>query len=274
MEKDMQQGWIKIYRQIQKNEIWTDGEPFDRRSAFIDLLLSVNHEDKIITFNGQETEVKAGQTITSIRNLAKRWNWTEKKVRVFLDFLEKKDMIERQADRQKTILTIKNYSAYQGHTKGHTEGHTIGHTESRIKSIKIKNPGHTEGQQTRNKEIKKNNNIYTQKENAKKVVELYQQLCPSLPQITKLTEARIRSINARLKEYTEEEIAEAFRKAEASAFLRGETGTWRASFDWMMKPSNLPKIIEGNYDDKKKQEEKIRTSKYDFKALQKFVEDN
>lgn len=161
-------GWVKIYRKILSNKIWSDKEPFDRRSAFIDLLLTASFQDTEIEFDGHKIKVKAGQKITSIRSLAKRWNWTEKKVRVYLDFLEKNDIIERQTDSKKTTVTIKNYSAYQGHTEGHRQGHTQGHTESRIKSSKIKGQGHSEGhteghrqgQHIKNiKELK--NNIYS-----------------------------------------------------------------------------------------------------------------
>ena len=35
----------------------------------------------------------------------------------------------------------------------------------------------------------------------------------------------------------------------ASPFMRGEKGTFRVTFDWAMKPANLIKILEGNYDD-------------------------
>ena len=68
----------------------------------------------------------------------------------------------------------------------------------------------------------------------------------------KLTESRIRAINARLREFTEEDIETAFVKAENSPFLRGEKGKFKAGFDWIMNPNNIVKILEGNYDDLKK----------------------
>ena len=48
-----------------------------------------------------------------------------------------------------------------------------------------------------------------------------------------------------------EDLEEAFRKAEASDFLRGKNGrNWQANFDWIMKDRNLAKILDGNYDNR------------------------
>ena len=45
------EGWISIYRQIQDNWIWKSKEPFDKRSAWIDLLLMVNHDKQKVEFD-------------------------------------------------------------------------------------------------------------------------------------------------------------------------------------------------------------------------------
>ena len=82
-------------------------------------------------------------------------------------------------------------------------------------------------------------------------INIYHYFCPSLPKVTKITDARKKLINARLKEYSIEEIETAFKEAEASDFLTGRNGKWGgANFDWIMKPSNILKILEGNYKNK------------------------
>ena len=88
----------------------------------------------------------------------------------------------------------------------------------------------------------------SKKQSAERIVNMYHTQCPSLPKVIKLTDARIRCINSRLKEFTEEDIETAFVKVENSPFLKGEKGDWKASFDWIMKSGNLAKILEGNYD--------------------------
>lgn len=67
-------GWIKLHRKLQDCWIWQENEPFDKRSAWVDLLLSANHSDKKILFNGELIIVKRGQVLTSIRKLSAKWS--------------------------------------------------------------------------------------------------------------------------------------------------------------------------------------------------------
>ena len=78
------------------------------------------------------------------------------------------------------------------------------------------------------------------------VLDAYHECCPSFPAVIKLTETRKRAIKARLKDYGLEEIKRAFCLAGQSDFLKGSSG-WQASFDWLMKPANMTKVLEGNY---------------------------
>ena len=78
------------------------------------------------------------------------------------------------------------------------------------------------------------------------VLDAYHECCPSFPTVIKLTETRKRAIKARLKDYGLEEIKRAFSLAGQSDFLKGSSG-WQASFDWLMKPANMTKVLEGNY---------------------------
>lgn len=83
------EGWISIYRQIINNWLWKSSEPFDKRSAWIDLLLMVNYKTENIEFNGKIIAIERGQRITSIEKLADRWKWSRHKVSNFLIKLEK-----------------------------------------------------------------------------------------------------------------------------------------------------------------------------------------
>ena len=107
------QGWISIHRKIQECFLWVDKEPFDRRSAWIDLLLLANHEEKKMLFDGKPISVNRGERVTSIRILADRWHWSRTKVTSFLNMLEMENMIVRKSDSKKTLLTIVNYGIYQ-----------------------------------------------------------------------------------------------------------------------------------------------------------------
>lgn len=108
------QGWVSIHRSIYDNWIWDSKEEFDMRSAWIDLLLMANHEDKKVLIDGNLELVKRGQRITSIRKLCSRWKWSRTKVNNFLKLLEKDNMITLKIEpAKKTVITIVNYSLYQ-----------------------------------------------------------------------------------------------------------------------------------------------------------------
>lgn len=109
----MAYGWISIHRKIQQSDIWLDKEPFDKRSAWIDLIMMANHEDKQILFNGKFIEVKRGEKITSLKQLSERWRWSTGKVKRFLNLLESGSMIELKTKRRYTSYKVVNYNVYQ-----------------------------------------------------------------------------------------------------------------------------------------------------------------
>ena len=84
------------------------------------------------------------------------------------------------------------------------------------------------------------------------IVDIYHAICTSYPKIRSLSAARKKAIKARLKDYGIEDFKAVFEKAEASSFLKGVDGGWKASFDWLIKEANMLKVLEGNYEDKPK----------------------
>lgn len=107
-------GWIKLHRQIQDSALWDDGKPFDRRSAWIDLLLCVNHADRKRIVAGEIIGVKQGEMFTSDQFLANRWHWSRDKVRRFLSAIEQDNMITLKRTTVGTWINVVNYSKFQG----------------------------------------------------------------------------------------------------------------------------------------------------------------
>ena len=66
----MNKGWIKLHRQLLDCWIWRVNEPFDKRSAWVDLLLTANHSDTKLLFNGEIITITRGQILTSVRQLS------------------------------------------------------------------------------------------------------------------------------------------------------------------------------------------------------------
>ena len=111
-------GWVAVDRKIFEHWLWKD-KPFSKGQAWIDILLSVNHEDAKIPFDGQMILIKRGSTVTSLRKLSERWGWSIKKISNFLDLLENDKMLEQKRNTRCTTLTVIKYDDYQnmGRTK-------------------------------------------------------------------------------------------------------------------------------------------------------------
>ena len=114
------------------------------------------------------------------------------------------------------------------------------------------------------------------------VVDLYHSTCKSFPSVRSLSDARKKAIKARLKTYTLDDFRQVFENAEASSFLKGLDGGWKASFDWLIKEANMLKVLEGNYADKPqrfaRQEKKpnwmqpsLEPGEAELKAIQKLM---
>lgn len=70
-----------------------------------------------------------------------------------------------------------------------------------------------------------------------------------IPSIKQLSDARKKMLKARVREFGKEALVSVFRKAAVSDFLNGKNNrNFIASFDWLLKPTNFPKVLEGNYD--------------------------
>ena len=97
-----------------------------------------------------------------------------------------------------------------------------------------------------------------------------------------MTDTRRSHIRARLKECRGDtaSIYKAIDKAAASSFLNGGGSRgFIADFDWIMRPRNFPKILEGSFDDKT-ETTKDKTNAYETKyndrqgwAAREFTED-
>jgi hypothetical protein len=70
----------------------------------------------------------------------------------------------------------------------------------------------------------------------------------NLPELKVLTEKRKKQIKSIQEQYGKEMMIVAIEKAKESDFLQGRTPSgWKASFDWIINPTNFIKIIEDNY---------------------------
>lgn len=109
----MANGWIYLHRKLLDCSLWQGGEAYDRRSAWIDLLLLANHSNKTIVFDGHKMVIERGQYLTSIRKLSERWRWSKDRTVRYISLLEELEMIHRDSNTKRTLITIINYDVYQ-----------------------------------------------------------------------------------------------------------------------------------------------------------------
>lgn len=87
------------------------------------------------------------------------------------------------------------------------------------------------------------------------IMDAYNTTCTSLTAIKIMNDKRKQAVKARFVQDFHGNMGEVrafFRKVAASDFLCGRNDrNWTANFDWLMKPSNAVKVLEGNYDNRR-----------------------
>lgn len=116
------QGYAKIYRTIQNHWLWHTKEPFDKRSAWIDLILLANWRTHSGMYGGKPITYKRGCVYRSILELSDRWRWDWRKVKRFLMALENDGMVHVSSTTHGTVISLTQYDYYQ--SDGTSEGTT------------------------------------------------------------------------------------------------------------------------------------------------------
>jgi hypothetical protein len=125
-----------------------------------------------------------------------------------------------------------------------------GSKETLLGGSQISLPGGSKETLPNNKDL--DNKTLINKDKVNEVIALYHSICVSFPKIRAVSDARRKAILSRLESYGMDDFKTVFENAEASSFLKGEDGGWKASFDWLIKEANMLKVLEGNYADKPK----------------------
>lgn len=97
------------------------------------------------------------------------------------------------------------------------------------------------------------------------IVDLYHKYCLSFSKVMIINDSRKKVIGARYKEYKQDlSIFETlFKKAEESEFLKGNNDRgWKANFDWLINSTNMVKVLENNYANKKQGGNNNASTKY------------
>lgn len=72
-----------------------------------------------------------------------------------------------------------------------------------------------------------------------------------LQKIVNIKNNRLKLLKTRIKEYGLDNIFKAIDNVKQSSYCKGQNRyNWVITFDWLIKPNNFPKVLEGNYLDK------------------------
>ncbi len=195
---------------------------------------------------------------------------TEENAKITIQYLLSVGLLESSEDGTEYVLP------YTQKLIGSETSSTQRSRKCRLKQKEQKalqcNDNATDVQQKRNGEIEIEKEIDIEKEDRCKtpyqqIADLYNDTCVSFPRLKLLSESRKRAIKARLNTYTVEDFKEMFRKVEASDFLKGKNNRdWRATFDWIIKDSNMAKILDGNYDNAGGKDDRVQNTEWNPKT--------
>jgi uncharacterized protein YdaU (DUF1376 family) len=84
------------------------------------------------------------------------------------------------------------------------------------------------------------------------IIENYHSLCSKMNKVEVVNDLRKGFMNARVAEFGLDKVIMVLRMAGESEFLNGKNDkVWKADFEWIMRPTNFVKVMEGKYQNKK-----------------------
>jgi hypothetical protein len=268
------EGWISIHRKLLQWEWYTNSNMVH---LALHLLLKANHSPA----SWRGIKLQRGQLVTGRNQLSLETGISPQVIRSCLRRLKDVHFLTIQPTNRYSIITISKYDDYQ-----------IPQPAEQPANEPTDNQPATSCQPTSNQQLTTNNNdnnknnednedkkkerepLETKSENVSKknsdslpaspkpdleeISTRFAKLCPSLPRVRVMHETRKRNLRSLLNKTTTDQLFEVFQLVSQSDFLTGVNDRgWKADFDWIIKPQNFYKILEGKYSNPK-QNEKIK----------------
>ena len=145
----MENGYIKLYRKITE---WEWYKHIPTKVLFFHLLIESNHAPH----RWRGIQIDTGQTVTSIEHLSNETGLTVRQVRTALEHLKKTGEIDIQTTNKFSLITVENYTFYQGKEKSSDKQTTINRQASDKQATTNKNDKNDKN----NKLIKSNTNAF------------------------------------------------------------------------------------------------------------------
>lgn len=238
--------YVKIGRTLKEHQLWLE-KPFSRGQAWVDLIMLANYKDGHIRRRGIKVAILRGEVGYSLREIADRWGWSLGKVQRYIDELKNDTQIDTRNDTKNlavtSVIRLINYDRFQGDD---TENDTKNDTETGTKTGTKTSRRRVQSKEEEEEEERKEKDIPP----SQQIIDLYHDKLPCLPRVVKLGDSLKAKISARWKEPGQGDLdwwAGYFDLVAQSDFLTGRKTDFRASFDWLLGPINMSKVLNGAY---------------------------
>lgn len=234
-----------MHRGWQDNPVFRN-EEHSRRDAFVWLIEQAAYKPTRVHAGSGAISLNRGQLSHSLRFMAKAWQWDEAKVRRFIASLVREGIIDAVADAGQTVITICNYETYQSLGPSPDAAGDADATQQRRSDDAKKN----EVNEVMKEVIEATPQLRTPAQPVTEAFAIWNENAASVgwPTITKHTASRQAAMRARLRDDGLDGWKAGIARARASPFLtNGPPPSW-FTFDFIVKPGNFAKVIEGNYD--------------------------
>lgn len=237
-------GYIKLHRQVVE---WGWYQDAVVARVFIHLLLTANYEDA----QWRDIVVKRGQRVLSYQKLAAELELPKTSIYRAIRKLEETKEIQCEATATYTVVTILNYDRYQDNETDEAERplHEKYSSVRRPAQPKPSTPA-----------------------NPQDVAVEFNKICTSLEPVGELTYHQAHAVAFAATFMDGKSFTELFNKVERSDCLTGRANAgFKATFDWILRPVNLEKILAGKYDEnyeKGKSNGRVDTNKQTTKPEQ------
>lgn len=225
-------------------------EQFSEREAYMYLLCSMSMQDSTVSIMGQDVEVKFGDISESKNKLAATFGWSRPKLDRFLSDMQKNGMIYVE----KSNKPCKENKCV---TKPFSISYPInGSVKNAKNDASTRNCSFLSYIKKLTKKVSEEEEFVNNSESKidyKGIVDFYNATVSNckVSTCTKITDKRKRLINARLKQFSLDEVKQAIKKAAASDFCNGANDrNWCADFDFVFSQEKMTLLLEGKYDNR------------------------
>ena len=231
-----------------------------RRIAGGDTYTIIYLKLQLLSADNEGTLYYEGIENTFAEEIASLLDEDEDNVKVTLQFLESVGLLEHQSEDEYLLTEVPFLIGSETDSAQRVRKHRekkkalleAKENEKTLQCNTLVTECNTE--KRREREEKRREEREKSKVNYELVARMYNDTCVSFPHLTTLSEARKKAIKARLNKYTLDDLQRVFDLAEASDFLKGNNSrNWNATFDWLMKDTNIAKVLDGNYNNKTSQ---------------------